>query len=613
MPRSKAKIAMPAPVAAPVAPEDVKAIQRLADEIFSSKYYALIHKTPAQVVADMEGDGFVPHGRTDLARVSMALPFDWAMDPFTDSNWKYQVHAWRMLDAYLLTLRQPEGLTRNFSRVVAIMTDWAQFNITGPGAEYTWHDMGTGMRALKLAYIIKTAEIYGLELEITPLWHQMLAEHFAHLTNPAELSGGNHGMFQLTGLKALAWALPAWPDVQAYHDYAEDKMLPLLHSQLGEHGVHTENSPDYHFFGLKTVSVILDSPWWQDTHSPALHDLVRLAKQAQYWFATPAGNCVPVGDSSEKEVLFDFDGLLDWPHSENGRYVGAMLDGYGVVRSLADVPVDQSSYLMVQAGFNHTGHKHSDCLSFVWQENNDYLLIDPGKYSYQKDDVRAYFTSTRAHNAVEIDGKSYSLKRRDIYGSALQDVSPFGKGWSCVAERPHAGLDVRHRRQLLYFPGKVLLVIDEIENLKPALERDYICWWQLNPKHSLQSLDGGGFKVAIGEGGRTFTATVCTSAPDGQGAPITGTGQTEPVLMGWYSPAYLQYLPTTTIGFPVKTADKVTIATLFQIGDGAASGQLALAWRDGQMHVTGPAAKGKKRGKTSYAVSDPDWGKLIKG
>lgn len=43
--------------------------------------------------------GFVPAGRA-VAPWPFQLPLDWNVDPFRDRNWRYQLHAWRMLDLF---------------------------------------------------------------------------------------------------------------------------------------------------------------------------------------------------------------------------------------------------------------------------------------------------------------------------------------------------------------------------------------------------------------------------------------------------------------------------------------------------------------------------------
>ena len=48
------------------------------------------------------------------------------------------------------------------------------------------------------------------------------------------------------------------------------------------------------------------------------------------------------------------------------------------------------------------------------------LLIDSGRYTYKYDHpYRQYVESTRAHNTVEIDGRDFSRRQADAFGSAI--------------------------------------------------------------------------------------------------------------------------------------------------------------------------------------------------
>ena len=114
--------------------------------------------------------------------------------------------------------------------------------------------------------------------------------------------------------------------------------------------------------------------------------------------------------------------------------VGAVLDGYGVVRSGPGVALADSTLVFLTASHHLEAHKHADCLSLIWQERGESLLADAGKYGYQRDRMRRYFRSTRAHDTVEADGRDWSRATADAYGAGLRRVEPAGAGWLLEAE-----------------------------------------------------------------------------------------------------------------------------------------------------------------------------------
>ena len=485
---------------------------------------------------------FSPLGRSDLPVIGFNLPFDWSNDLFSDRNWMFQLHGWRMLDDFFNRI-DPSDV----QFICDVMADWWQFYKETPGSTpWFWYDMSTGLRASKIAHLLLWCENEGRPL---PLAEDVLSglvnEHVAHLTNPEELNHGNHGLTQLQGLMGLLDALAktgrTLPNQSAATEFSVSNMRSILLSQLGEQGVHTEDAPDYHFFALTKIRQILESPWWQRDDMADIHALFDRADVAKEWLVTPSMHCPPVGDSAEAVKLKRHTRLGEWPHQVQDESMAAQLDGYGVVRSLPEVALADSHYLFFQGSFHSSGHKHADCLSFVWQEGNRYRLWDSGKYGYQKDDMRAYFQSTRAHNTLEIDGKDFSRSKADGYGSAIQEVAACAGGWLLSGKVFHKRLQVTHQRILFYRPGIGVDVLDKVVNHTQAMRR-YQLWWHLGEETEV-AVSGQSAKVLFqGEPDLVFsTASSVDCSPE----LSVFRGEEKPRLSGWISREYLKFQPST--------------------------------------------------------------------
>ena len=550
---------------------------------------------PPLAIRQFETEGFRAYDR-DCPPFPFQVPFDWMCDPFTDRNWKMQLHAWRMLDPYLLDLGD-DALTAtatgrdNFTKSVAIVDDWIDSTIRRKqDNDFTWYDLAVGNRALKLAQIALAAPALGVKWPLSALRKKTIRRHVEELSDPAKFSFGNHGFFQLHGLMALAWVFPTIAGVEACHAYAETQLTALLKEQFNDSGVHRENSPWYHLFTTDAVAKILGSPWWRGHVPPEAEGLLARAEIAKSWMVTPDRCCVPVGDSAGSDIAGDLDHVLDRPHMTAHRHIGARLDGYGIVRSLPGAAMKASSYLLLQAGFFSRWHKHSDCLSFVWWEAGEYVLIDSGRYGYQAGPWRDYFLSTRAHNAVEIDGKDYVRAPRAAYGSALSDLSARGAVWSLSAQRLHEGMHVDHQRDLHYLPGRGLVVIDRLKNLNGKVH-DYSLWWHLNADYQVAGqMRGDGCEVTLTKG-RRLAVTCTATVSDAARAPVAVRGETEPQRQGWWSPAYLQVEPATALAFPFQTVDDMTVVTLFEIVADGAMPQMTIIRRDDGFDITGLGRK----------------------
>jgi hypothetical protein len=525
-----------------------------------------------------ETKGFVVAGRSNLPPVKLDLPFDWGADPHKDRNWMFQVHAWRPMDVYLnAVFKDYQNHKEYLEFILKVVDDWINYNIKGKGCDFTWYDMSTGLRALKIALLVKICEQYGLPFNRGHNQNidTLIEHHLKHLTSPDELCPGNHGLFQLNGLMAMIWAMP---DINGYHEYkkyAKDNMNALIAGQFGKFGVHTEHSPKYHFFALKTVKRLLSAPWWHLETFDDASILLEKAEIAKYWLVSPNKCDVPVGASTALMQVKDFSGLYKWPHLRNGDTIGAELDGYGVVRTDDTIDEALSSFLFYQASFNSDFHKHADCLSFVWQENNEYLLIDSGSYGYQRDRMQKYFLSTRAHNTIEIDNKSYNRATSDAYGSGLREVKPFGRGWKLTASVIHKPFDIKHDRTIIFMPGKLALVIDSM-NAGRIKSKSFTSWWHINPNMIVSMTDKSHFQVTGLKHGRIIHGSFCFNHSKIQPVVTLARGIEEPEPLGWSSTGYLKYEPTSSLGFTIISSGLVLLATLFEIGESDTKGHCCL-------------------------------------
>ena len=535
---------------------------------------------PAEIAALTER-GFTAQGRADLPPHPFALPFDWKADPFGDRNWMFQLQAWRLLDPHFNRLRHEPGHPRAFADICDVIADWHRDNIEGGRGKFTWYDMATGLRALRLAYLVLAARTQGVDLPDPALIAGLVDRHVAMLADPARLSPGNHGLFQLNGLMALVWLHPDLPRARRAKPYAVARMTGLLRAQLGPRAIHTEDAPYYHVFATKKIARIIAAPWWRIPEmKPARAKLAR-AEAACGWLVDPAGRGVPIGDSDASPLARPPLVLEKWPHARRGAHLGAALDGYGVVRSAAEVPPEAAALLFLTASFHAHGHKHSDCLSFLWQEGGADILIDSGKYGYERDAMRDYFVSRRAHNTVEIDGEDFARADAYPYGSGLRQVAPLEDAWliEADADRRHAG--VVHRRAVLYRPDRFVLAVDHVAGVEegdlPAPARDLTAWWHFDPALGLAPEAGGAAWRAAGLPGGRILRIVHAGAAAARAH--LHAGETDPRPQGWVSRAYLRHEPAPALGFSARAGAAYFAATLFEILPAETAPGLALAWR----------------------------------
>ena len=177
-------------------------------------------------------EGFRP--RADIAAVRLTHPVDWNMDPFHDRNWRYQLSAWRMLNPIWA-----RWYGRDWSRLVAEVMpwvhDWYVYHVVlKRSSDFAWYDMAAGYRAQHLAMLLHLQKEHLIALTPEQLSEvRTLARlHMRKLRDPTFVTHGNHGIFQIHGLRLLCLS---WPDAACRGEeaYSSRLMADLLHSQFG--------------------------------------------------------------------------------------------------------------------------------------------------------------------------------------------------------------------------------------------------------------------------------------------------------------------------------------------------------------------------------------------
>ena len=481
--------------------------------------------------------GFRP--RHDLEAWDASLPIDWGADPFGDPNWQFQLHAWRVMEFQLYGYHESED-PMWLRQVIEIALDWARYHVAlGQGAKFSWYDMSAGIRAARLAFIldrILSVHVDVSDPELGTLLY--LADlHAERLQNSGFLAKGNHAIFQLVGLDMLCEVI-AWRNScgqGSAREYARRSFESLLTSQYTEEGVHTESSPTYHLWVLRTLH---NSGAVERFGTPSHMRLLEAAENIAPWLAYPDKSWIAVGDSAGTgprltspvpETCLTAFPVSCWAVRDLTR------SGYGIIRSLPDTPQEQSSLLLVSGMGRLSGHKHADDLSFVLMEGGQKIVVDSGKYGYTNDEARRYVRSARAHNTISLADRV--IMPRDIDAPRLR-MGPIGQNGTHfviagVVVRPNL---FRHERVFYHRPGVSLTIEDRLQNETGSR---WLSNLHLAPGLVPELMEEG-FTVPLGD--RAVHAKF-----DGPGCKLSATvGETDP-YQGWVSTGYLELTPAYVV------------------------------------------------------------------
>ncbi|WP_407850131.1 heparinase II/III family protein [Bordetella petrii] len=512
---------------------------------------AHLHMVLGQSCLQEDGNALLYKPRKDVDFYRLDLPLDWNMDPFSDENWRGQLHMWRMLD-FLMPAFEKALDPAPMRHFIDIVRDWHRYHIAEQQASrFAWKDMMVGLRAMKLAYIVSQWQ-HGL-VQVAPsdvvCLDEMVKAHLAFMLDRKNVRFNNHTLSDLVGARALAEVVaPATAD--EIERFVDEVFVELLKRQFTEDGVHRENSTGYQKFALEYLQKLRRSGWFDKY---GLNEVVAKAKRVLPWFVMPDGRVAPIGDTGGAAPSKNAE--KPWFSGQNQVFNSS---GYVIVRSDGQGEMRDASYFFF-AGASHTiAHKQADDLSFIWYHGED-ILCDPGKYGYTNDDNRRYVISRPAHNTVTIDSPKDGRGAAGLYGSAVREFSSHDWGHYLSAAVDFKGLAYRHERYCFYSVEGWLLVMDKISS---PVHRDFSQWSHFAPQivdfvavsHGYQATLPSGRKLGI----RIATTHPCETK--------LIRGATTPSLQGWTSQSYNQVEPSTAM--QVRQQDgRISFATLYSLDD----------------------------------------------
>jgi hypothetical protein len=512
--------------------------------------------------------------RAGVPPFALRLPVDWLADPHRDDNWRVQLNMLRLLDP-LIQAHEETGDASTLRDAVDFCLDWHRFHQRPDHANpWAWRDMMTGMRSLRLAYLAEKIRLGTLALgaDDADAFASMLHSHWLRLTTPGFFRFTNHTILDVHGLMALLRI--GWrdddPRTPAWQRAIGERLDHLVERQFDEHGLHRENSPQYHFVAAGMFRALLDSGWY-DAVSARLGPTLARAREMDRWMRFPDGRFVPIGDSdgSAPSARQLPEATRERPDDQTETLNSS---GYCFVRRTGSRRRTRWSLLAIKAGFDQIGHMHHDVLSFLWSEAGCDIVVDPGKFAYDRGAMRDYFRSNRAHNLIEFGLRECDTQAAQRTGHVVERVQTEPWGVTVVARLRHQPLDVVHERTWHFAPGRWLVTVDRFA---AAGEVDFKHFTHLAPEFSA-SVEAGAFQVRHADGNPLLVSHHASVAAVTE--VLHGVGGLRP--QGWVSRGYrhAEASPVLAIGGRARAATLVMALSLDPRGRLVTLGDGTIAW-----------------------------------
>jgi hypothetical protein len=580
---------------------------------------------------------------------SLAPPLPWTN---FDRSFLYHMHAWEPLTFLLkghCTIANPESCARYFKVSFDYAVDWlTNFQIPVINLDpallldegktetnsFAWYDMAVGQRIYRLAYILDTVcRDSSYSQETVELLYRSLEFHHRLLAIDKFFNAhSNHGLYQALGQLAAAKRFMHVDTSSAHYlELATERLNGLISAHFTQDNVHKEHSPGYHYMilgsltGARQTDLIVDK---------ATFSRVQSMEDALVWMIKPNFCIATFGDTDPRPMVRSYHFVSRFKslalqavlsEGKTGVFPDAGVRvyydaGYVFARLFAkdaELVFTNASYLAQIAAFHSRVHKHADHLSFVWFDKHRDILIDPGRYAYAgrtspdsdlfkqgfwySDPKRIYCESTRAHNTVEVDGKSFPRAKVKPFGSALVYAGEVDGCAVTYCEATHFR-SVRHNRQLVMAPGHFLLVLDWLYD-RTGTAHEYRQNFHFAPEWEVVGKDGMIWGQHTGSDSAVpLDIRVASLIPEAILGPVI-RGQEEPELLGWISDAANSLIPTSCFGVSQSSSGQCSFATLFVFGQ-----SLEIDWAATRFNRTLSSGKivwQDDRGKHVLSVSKP--------
>jgi hypothetical protein len=545
------------------------------------------------------------YGRDGFQIPSIVPPLDWSAH---NRSFSYHLHAWDGI-ADLLIAYSLWGERRFIEASLAHIRAWIELfqlpvlerhgieeldALVTPHMPTEWYDMAVGRRCYRLAYAIdflaREPDTSDAELE---LFWRALRFHLALLGREHFFrKHTNHGLYQALGHLAAARRLIGLPGMDAEFETAQARVIVVLDAHFAPDGAHLEHSPGYHYMLLGTIMNARRAGLLEGKEIEARLDA---AQRALVWMAKP-DLCLATFGDTDPRYLERGEGIASLYENPTIRYIisaGTLgtppelgvkafpQGGYAFARLHAPDAAGpepwRASYLGQIAGFHSRVHKHADHLSFVWYDKEQDILVDPARYAYAgrteigsalfedgfwySDPKRIYVETTRAHNCVEIDSRSYRRRGVRPYGSALRQASE-QDGLAVTDCQATYFRTVTHWRGLILAPGEFLVVLDHLHD-RLDVAHDFRQWFQLAPQWRVTK-NAHGLLARSARASQKHSLRVTSMIADAALERVARAEKT-PELQGWMSDAPYSLIPATSIAF-LRRGRTASFATLFSFG-----------------------------------------------
>ncbi len=425
-------------------------------------------------------------------------------------------------------------------------------NWNGPGS--AWRTIECGIRLLGSWQVAFDGFRHSEGLDDVSLLLMIASMHRQTCHLIAHPTQKNWLMMEANGVYTFSALFDELTDSEKHRRIAAEWLLRETCSQILPDGMHNELSPDYQnvVFGCAADFYSLaQALGYGDEIPDGFADVIRSTVDAAIALTSPAmtqprtNDCYTIDlrrfTAGAAEVLGDtpvyrfFNSGRDEGTPPIGEQASRYLPYAGFAAMRSDWGAD-ASYLFFDVGPLGMAHIHQDMLNINLWRGDEELLYDDGGGQYEVSAARGYALSGAAHNTVLVDGMSQNRGAPYIY------ETPYDAHWvSCeefdYAEGTYADTfgaertkPAVHTRQVRFCKPGFFVVADSL-SAADGNAHIYEVLFHTDTTRVRQTDVYPG--AVITDFGRNYELLMVPL--DDAAQTTTVSGQTEPVMRGWYN------------------------------------------------------------------------------
>lgn len=365
-----------------------------------------------------------------------------------------------------------------------IVLDWYKNTRTNK-KNGAWHEHSVSARIINIIDFQLSAEDHKIDSET---FQKIIKQHCGYLYLDSKYKYNNHGLMMDN---ALIYASRFIENETLKNRYISKALLRVklsLRRDVSSNFLHTENSPEYHKLYLAIMDDILETCKLLNINLGAEYEsIIHNAKVISNVIVKPNMEFPMLGDtgriSLKSEKIYE-----DFVDNDAGL---AIFQNKNLKKD------SNSTFFTFTCGYKSKTHKHNDDLSVTYFLNGHDLLVDSGKYGYdRKDVIRNYIISPDAHSTIYLKNSEYLLPSNSF---SVRDRLKITKSLITKSFKIITGINnlydgVKIKRSCIITSDNVLIVID---NITSEENQTVIQNFNLSPFSKVSRLSDDSFSINV--------------------------------------------------------------------------------------------------------------------